>query len=76
MIQQVIGKRHYWDIDFFSFAQVPTVKKEDLEAVGIKSHADVGRWIVETMRNILDQSDLAEKLEASFYIQDSSCHSQ
>ena len=77
--KDVIGEYHSWEVDFFSFAQVPPVKLDDLKAVGIKSHHDVGDWIVETIKNKLDQAELAEKLNTFFLqscINDASCHSQ
>ena len=63
-------------MDLYSFAQVPTVRREDLEAVGIKSYVDVGKWLIEILRNKLDLSDLAEKLHTFFTIRESSCTSQ
>ena len=74
--REVIGTKHSWNVDLYSLAQVPTVKREDLEAVGIKSHIDVGKWLVETLKNKLDQGDLAEKLETFFSIRESACNSQ
>ena len=77
VMKQVIGEHHSWDVEFFSFTQVPTVQRKDLEEVGIKSHVDVGKWIVKTMRDRLDQNDLAEQLERSFSdYSDHSCYSQ
>jgi hypothetical protein len=72
-IQDKIGRRHSWKVDFFSFSQVPTVTRDNLKAVGIKSHVDVGEWIVETLRHKLDQTDLADKLCSFFSPQSSPC---
>ena len=75
----MIGRHHSWDVDFFSFAQVPTVSKDDLKAVGIKSHVEVGEWIADTLKRKLDQTELADKLQSFFLqrsINDASCSSQ
>lgn len=76
MIQQVVGNHHSWQVDFFSFTQVPTVHRKDLEEVGIKSHLEVGNWIVDKLKSRLDQNDLAAELELSFTIREHSCHNQ
>ena len=51
-------------VDFFSFYLPPgqPIQPADLQDVGIKSPTDVGEWIVETLRNKLDQKALAQKL--------------
>jgi hypothetical protein len=41
--REVIGPKHSWNVDFYAFTQVPTVKREDLEAVGIRSPSDVAQ---------------------------------
>lgn len=76
-IQNEMGIHPSWEVDFFSFAQVPTVTRGNLEEVGIKSHVDVGKWIVSTLRNKLNQYDMAKKLENRFArVNDNSCLSQ
>ena len=75
--REVIGNFLSWTVEFYSFAPVPsTTRREELEAVGIKSHVDVGKWLVDILKNKLDQCDLAEKLETFFRVRDSSCSSQ
>ena len=76
MYKEVIGNFPSWNVDFYSFAQAPTIRKEDLKAVGIKSHVDVGEWLVDTLKSKLDQRNLAENLLTLFSIRESSCNSQ
>ena len=75
-IRETIGPQPSWEVDFFSFAQFPTVTKDDLKAVGIKSHIDVGEWIVSTLANKLDQEELAGNLQHFFNPTESPCLSQ
>ena len=42
------------------------LKREHLKEVGIGFPQDVGEWIVKTLRQKLDQSDLANKLQDFF----------
>ena len=40
---------------------------EGLRKVGICSPRDVGEWLVDTFRNKLEQSDLADRLDQYVY---------
>lgn len=51
------------EVSYFSFKPTSDVNTEDLRKVGIKSPADVGEWLVKTLKTRFKQDELADKLK-------------
>ena len=64
-IKEKIGSHPSRSMKFYCFRQEPdsSIKTERLREVDIYGPLDVGKWLVKTFKNKLDQKELAEKLD-------------
>ena len=70
--EEKLGRHPSRTMEFYCFHRDSdsSVEMESIKAVGIGTPLDVGEWLVDTFRNKLDQSDLANRLSVFLHSQE------